>query len=794
MNELITAIIAVILGIVLILIMPKMSEKSRKWTLRAISLLLVFVFIFRALKTNDIFDNVSGLNTNAISDLGYFTQGDSLMFIILRWLTMYSVLFCILAPWYKIRIVDNFVSLFTPIIIVLNIIFLNLTLTGYIGVAALTADTLTGNALLRVVEFIAEIGIMGGMSIYYLFRKIATKDFNIKGLWKEVLIMLGIIVFFAYILMPESSLTNLFGHPTVLKVLGGDEDYSYYVMDMFDLGNRILFYLIVVIMFSMYFILRKKEEQVRHFALTAISVGVIISFCYSYSLKFSVSSLPLHLCNAGTILCMFAFIFRSKPLFYFNFLINVLGSIISLVAANTSAEFISAQGVHYYLTHMWLCILPCMGIALHLFPRPTFGMMKGAVLVFTIYFLLVCCLNPWFNNYSHGANYIETGENPGIDYFFIQSDFLTDKFDLAETLKKDYSYHFTIKGLTMWVYPVFWAAVYVVYVAATFGTWFMYNLLFSVGDRHYDMLVRKRKRRADLLGIANAGRINLENSEPLNKEGVNMIKFNHFSKRYGNSKVKAVDDFNLEIKDGEVFGFIGHNGAGKSTCIKSLVGIQSITEGSIEVCGYDIAKQPLPAKMLLGYVPDNHAVYERLTGREYINYVADLYRVSIQDREERLEKYLDIFKLKGDIDRQIKGYSHGMKQKIVVIAALIHDPKVWVLDEPLTGLDPTSSFQIKECMREHANKGNIVFFSSHVIEVVEKICDRIAIISKGKLQCVHSIKELHDKGIALEDLYMQYVKVVDDEMLHEVTEEVKKEKPNKKSKKNKTTAEEKKGE
>jgi ABC-2 type transport system ATP-binding protein len=242
-----------------------------------------------------------------------------------------------------------------------------------------------------------------------------------------------------------------------------------------------------------------------------------------------------------------------------------------------------------------------------------------------------------------------------------------------------------------------------------------------------------------------------------------MVKISHFSKTYAGSDKKSVDDLSLEIHDGEVFGFIGHNGAGKSTTIKSLVGIQSITEGSIEVEGFDIARQPLEAKLRMGYVSDNHALYEKLTGREYINYVADLYMVSEEDKKARIEKYVKMFKLEHAIDREIKSYSHGMKQKCMVISALIHNPKVWVLDEPLTGLDPTSSWQIKECMRQHADEGNIVFFSSHVIEVVEKICDRIAIISGGKLRRISTIEELKKEGVSLEQLYLQYAQQHDAE-------------------------------
>jgi ABC-2 type transport system ATP-binding protein len=247
-------------------------------------------------------------------------------------------------------------------------------------------------------------------------------------------------------------------------------------------------------------------------------------------------------------------------------------------------------------------------------------------------------------------------------------------------------------------------------------------------------------------------------TEPLNLEGVNMIKIENFTKIYGNAKKPAVEDFSLEVYSGEVFGFIGHNGAGKSTTIKSLVGIQSITSGRMEIAGYDIAKQPIEAKLRIGYVSDNHAVYERLTGREYINYVADLYLVPQEERDERIEKYVRMFNLEHAIDNEIKSYSHGMRQKIVVIASLIHNPKVWILDEPLTGLDPMSSYQIKKCMREHADNGNIVFFSSHVIEVVEKICDRIAIISDGKLQGIYRLDDLKEEGISLEELYMRHAK------------------------------------
>ena len=231
----------------------------------------------------------------------------------------------------------------------------------------------------------------------------------------------------------------------------------------------------------------------------------------------------------------------------------------------------------------------------------------------------------------------------------------------------------------------------------------------------------------------------------------------HFSKRYGSNKHYSVNDVSFEVRGGEIFGFLGPNGAGKSSIIKTIVGIQTITSGEIEVSGYDVEKQGVEAKMQIGFVPDHYALYENLTGREYINYIADLYNVTKADRDERIAEYVSRFRLEAAIDNPMKTYSHGMKQKITIMSALVHNPKVWILDEPLTGLDPESIFQVKECMKEHAAKGNIVFFSSHIIDVVENICDNIAIIRKGQILCTKTVAEIRESGIPLETFYMNMI-------------------------------------
>ncbi len=236
-----------------------------------------------------------------------------------------------------------------------------------------------------------------------------------------------------------------------------------------------------------------------------------------------------------------------------------------------------------------------------------------------------------------------------------------------------------------------------------------------------------------------------------------MLSISNFSKHYAGNPKPSAENISFEVNDGEIFGFIGPNGAGKSTTIKCITGILEFDEGTICVDGVDIRQYPLAAKKLIGYVSDDHMMYEGLRGAEYINFICDVFEVPVALREERLERYLEIFSLKNDINNQISTYSHGMKQKLNIIGALIHEPRLWILDEPMTGLDPRSAYNLKQLMREHAQKGNSVFFSSHVLEVVEKLCDRIGIIEDGHLITTCTLAELKDKNAdkSLEELFLK---------------------------------------
>lgn len=234
-----------------------------------------------------------------------------------------------------------------------------------------------------------------------------------------------------------------------------------------------------------------------------------------------------------------------------------------------------------------------------------------------------------------------------------------------------------------------------------------------------------------------------------------MIKLDHVTKYYAKSDVAAVDDLSLEINGGEIFGFLGPNGAGKSTTIKMLTGILTPSEGTIEIDGINLAENSIAAKSVIGYVPDNHETYETLKGIEYLNFIGTMYGVKGDVLQERIDEYAKLFSLTDALPNLISSYSHGMKQKLMVIAALIHEPKVFVLDEPLTGLDPQSAFELKQLMRRYADKGNTVFFSSHVIDVVEKVCDRIGIINKGKLVAVDTLENIRkDENVSLESLFL----------------------------------------
>ncbi len=231
-----------------------------------------------------------------------------------------------------------------------------------------------------------------------------------------------------------------------------------------------------------------------------------------------------------------------------------------------------------------------------------------------------------------------------------------------------------------------------------------------------------------------------------------MLDIKNLTKTYGDKK--AVDSLSLHIAPGEIYGFIGHNGAGKTTTLKSVAGILQFDEGEIKIGGVSVKENPLECKKMLAYIPDNPDIYEFMTGIKYLNFVADIFGVGAKEREERIQKYADLFELTKDLAEPVSSYSHGMRQKLAVVSAWLHEPKLILMDEPFVGLDPKAAHTLKEMMREFCSKGNAIFFSTHVLEVAEKLCDKVAIIKNGRLIRSGTMEEVRGDD-SLEEVFLE---------------------------------------
>lgn len=234
-----------------------------------------------------------------------------------------------------------------------------------------------------------------------------------------------------------------------------------------------------------------------------------------------------------------------------------------------------------------------------------------------------------------------------------------------------------------------------------------------------------------------------------------MLQIKNYSLEYIKGK-KVIDGLNLSVREGDIYAFVGRNGVGKTTTIKSIVGINHITEGDIELDKISILKEPIKYKSKIAYVPDNPILYEHLTGIQYLNFIADMFDLTYKERENKIKEYAEKFELYNDLNDLVSSYSHGMRQKLVLIGAFMHDPKLYVLDEPFVGLDPKASFTLKELLREKAKEGKIIFFSTHVLDVAEKLCNRIAIIKDGKLIVDGDMNRII-KDKSLEETFMELV-------------------------------------
>lgn len=702
---------------------------------------LIAIFAIRFMSYNDVqFDAPSfiddfGVRRNDFSFFGGPMNGFlNTIGNLCLWFEITAALMVFLRPWTHFKTAKFYVKCIALPILFISAIALYPTIM-----------MMQGNDQLTLLSVLYPIEVAGLLSLtcYYL-----AKDYKIrisKHSYPEVAIF-AVLINFAT--MP-CFIPNFFfglGAPGVTVY-----DYS--------LIHRIFLYTACLILpLAIYFALRNAHQDKIHYTIIFISLGTSLSYFVGNKFDTILTpwEWPLHLCNLAMVLIPICYIFRLKKLFYFTYFINVFGAVLAMLMPNYRETMLvfNPDIWYFWVNHCCAYMLPLLGVALYEFERPKFKQFCYSSLWFLLYYVIVLVLNTTFT----ALEGIETavGTISGTDFFFINSKFIADKlgkwaekiFDICLTIK--------IEDRALTFHPIYQAIYYVSYALMGFGIWFIYQLVFDISDSHRALHYKLRGIRIDELALKSA--LNGRSLDKPMDENIGIsLRLENFSKKYGLNKHYSVKNVSLTVKGGEVFGFLGPNGAGKSTCIKSIVGIQPITEGHISVCGYDVKTQSVYAKSLIGFVPDHYALYENLTGREYLNYIADIYEVSKEDRNERLSKYIAKFELNDSIDNKIKTYSHGMKQKITIISALVHDPKVWILDEPLTGLDPTSIYQVKECMKEHASKGNIVFFSSHLIDIVEKLCDRIAIIKHGEIQAEAELKDIESSNVTLEEFYLNTI-------------------------------------
>ena len=756
--------VALLLMSIYFLFKDKLKKKINV-ALKTLSIVLALCFFIRYFASfGSLLNGVVGISYNN----PFSSDALCVIVSILVWLTIASVVIMGMLPFFKYDILKNYAKTFVFIVSILDIIFLRQLIYSYTGTYEIT---------LCGVFMSIEVAILFCYSLYIFltnhFFKIPKKQLL------EILIALPIILILSIPpYMPQVFFGN-FGSQ-------GLKDLSFY--------HRIYIYLTFAFLLIMYFGLKRiKDKEYIRMVLLFISLVALISYCYDYDFQrfLEPTRWPLHLCNTAMFIIPICLMFKLDKLFYFTLFINVLGAFLAMLIPNynDTLGFFSPSAVRFWLNHSLAFSMPILIVLLGVYQRPTLREFKYSMIGFLIYFLFILFINAWFTNYD-----------AGVDFFFLNSDFIVDKLGTWAENTRNIVWTFTIGGLTFTFYPLYQFLFFLVYVVLGLGMWFLYAWIFQMQDFYIKLAEKNKKIKLDEIILCQKYGVKEINS-CMNKDSVNKLVVKNVYKRYGNNKRYSVTNVSLEVNAGEIFGFLGPNGAGKSTLIKCIVGIQPTTSGSIEINGYDIEKQPMLAKEQFGFVPDHYALYENLTGREFINYIADLYGVDQKSRDERISKYVPILNLVDAFDSKINTYSHGMKQKIAIISALVHNPKLWILDEPLTGLDPNSIYEVKECMKEHAKNGNIVFFSSHIIDIVEKLCDRIMIIKKGQIVESVNLEDLKEKGLSLEQFYLNVIseaeideskaEVIEEKIIKEppaskfFAEKTKKEKKNKKQIKNK---------
>ncbi len=668
-------------------------------------------------------------DTTHLNNISAITEGGviSLLGTLCFWFIVVIHITSLLSPFFEFKVIHRMELLISPVLA----IFCFATIPHFVFGQLMTYDITVAGVLIAV-----EIGvILGKLAYRWSFDRIDL-HMNKWEVVELVLCTLGAFLFTMQEFMPRA----LFGNTNI------------YGMKNFGLGHRYYLYATFIFMIGLPMLLRQHKGEYSRMVMLYISIGGMIAFSngYEFNIFIDPSHWPLHICNTAMYILPIALATKNEKVFYFTFFINILGALLASFMPNydDGANLFSPRSVEYFTNHILAFAGPLVCVLTGIFNRPKKKQFIYSMVGFAIYYVIVL-----FSNTLFTALYPYETTGREFDYFYINSDFVGKKIGL-DWLFRDFYIRFTIKGKTFELHPIYQTIYFFGFVLMSIGMWYVYAWIFGFQDKLDYLDERAKKVKFDQLALeAKCGQ--KEVSKCMNPESVNKLVIDHFGKRYSDKLPFAVRDINFVAEAGEIIGFLGPNGAGKSTTIKAIVGIHLPTEGKLEVNGYDVEVQPVQAKRQIGFVPDHYALYENLTGREYLNYIADLYEVSKEDRDAFLNEFLELLAMKDAIDAKIQTYSHGMKQKIAIMASIIHNPKLWILDEPLTGLDPVSIFQVKQCLKRHAERGNIVFFSSHLIDIVEKLCDRIIIISHHKVVAIENVHELMKKGVNLEQFYME---------------------------------------
>ncbi len=528
-----------------------------------------------------------------------------------------------------------------------------------------------------------------------------------------------------------------------LQVLFGSRQPSIPLPLELNLPHRVYVYFAFLLPNAYFLLLHPFDVRHRRAFLTYIAFLALFGYVgrLRYEIWTSFERLPLHLCNTAMYVVPFTLVFKTEKVFYFTMFINVIGAFIALLMPNysTSLGTFSMLTLEFYINHLYAFFMPVLIVLLKVYPRPSIRYFLYSMAGFLFYFLFCLVLNTW-----------GTAMGYDVDFFFLNSDYVVGEIGAWAEDIYAIEWGFTLNGKTFLVHPLYLILFYLVYVLLALLMWYVYELLFRAVDGFEGLLEKIDKDRAyrAVWKKSEERRVTMER-----KSGAS-LQIEHLRKRYPHNDFDTIKDFSLSLEGGRIYGFLGKNGAGKSTIIKCIVGMHDFDDGKILVDGLDLKAEEVKAKSLIGFVPDHYALYESLTGREYVSYVADLYEVGGKEREERIASLTKRLSMEKAFDDPIATYSHGMKQKTAIIAALVHDPKLWILDEPMTGVDPVSVYEIKETMREHAARGNIVFFSSHLIDVVSNLCDEIIVLSKGNLVYHGDVHALKGKGVDLERLFL----------------------------------------